>query len=182
MAANRRIQKEWADLQADPVPGVAVAPDESNMLKCVNQSCGSHARRWAGYIEGPPGTPYAGGKWKISIDYPLEFPFKAPVVKFHTRIYHCNITDDGGICIGMLKAESWKPSTKTRAILQALVQLLSEPNSTSQRNADSRTQPTTRSWRPSPSSISPTRRSTTLKPRPRRRSTPRRPIPLFTTL
>ena len=34
MAANRRIAKEWADLQADPVENVSVAPDESNMLKC----------------------------------------------------------------------------------------------------------------------------------------------------
>ena len=40
-----------------------------------------------------------------------------------------NVTDDGGICIGLTKAESWKPSTKTRAILLSLVQLLQEPNS-----------------------------------------------------
>lgn len=29
-----------------------------------------------------------------------------------TRIYHPNVTDDGAICMGLLKSEAWKPSTK----------------------------------------------------------------------
>ncbi|KAK4048702.1 hypothetical protein OIO90_005695 [Microbotryomycetes sp. JL221] len=36
--------------------------------------------------------------------------------------------DDGAICIGLLKAEAWKPSTKIDQVLRALVQLLEEPN------------------------------------------------------
>ncbi|KAK4699171.1 hypothetical protein P7C70_g7092, partial [Phenoliferia sp. Uapishka_3] len=32
---------------------------------------------------------------------------------FHvTRIYHPNVTEEGALCIGLLKADAWKPSTK----------------------------------------------------------------------
>ncbi|KAJ4308107.1 hypothetical protein N0V84_012294, partial [Fusarium piperis] len=52
-----------------------------------------------------------------------------PVVKFSTRIYHPNVTNDslGNICLGLLKPDAWKPSTKIRAVLEALANLLEEP-------------------------------------------------------
>jgi ubiquitin-conjugating enzyme E2 D/E len=50
-------------------------------------------------------------------------------VKFVTRIYHPNITNDslGNICLGILKPDAWKPSTRIRAVLEALRNLLVEP-------------------------------------------------------
>jgi ubiquitin-conjugating enzyme E2 D/E len=60
---------------------------------------------------------------------PADYPFKPPVVKFLTRIYHPNVSNDslGGICLGLLKPDVWKPSTKIRAVLEALRNLLIEP-------------------------------------------------------
>ncbi|KAI5480275.1 ubiquitin-conjugating enzyme E2 D/E [Pseudohyphozyma bogoriensis] len=113
MAATRRLTKEYAELQADFPPNVSVAPDESNIL------------HWTGYLTGPSGSAYEGGKFKIDITFPTEYPFKSPTV---TRIYHPNVTDDGALCIGLLKAEAWKPSTKIDQVLRALLQLLEEPN------------------------------------------------------
>ncbi|BGO97870.1 Ubiquitin-conjugating enzyme E2-16 kDa [Rhodotorula toruloides] len=115
-AAARRITKEYAELQADFPPHVQAAPDENNLL------------HWTGTITGPPDSAYKGGKFNIDITFPTEYPFKSPTVKFTTRIYHPNVTDDGAICIGLLKSEAWKPSTKIEQILRALVQLLQEPN------------------------------------------------------
>ncbi|GAA5835647.1 hypothetical protein JCM9279_004603 [Rhodotorula babjevae] len=112
-AAARRITKEYAELQQDFPPHVTAAPDESNLL------------HWTGTITGPPDSSYAGGKFNIDITFPTEYPFKSPTT---TRIYHPNVTDDGAICIGLLKSEAWKPSTKIEQILRALVQLLQEPN------------------------------------------------------
>lgn len=43
-------------------------------------------------------------------------------------MYHPNVDDDGSICIGLLKSEEWKPSTKLRDVLLALRQLMVEPN------------------------------------------------------
>ncbi|GAA6058302.1 hypothetical protein JCM3770_003727 [Rhodotorula araucariae] len=115
-AAARRITKEYAELQADFPPNVTAAPDESNLL------------HWTGTITGPADSAYKGGNFNIDITFPTEYPFKSPTVKFTTRIYHPNVTDDGAICIGLLKSEAWKPSTKIEQILRALVQLLQEPN------------------------------------------------------
>ncbi|KAM0754057.1 ubiquitin-conjugating enzyme [Meredithblackwellia eburnea MCA 4105] len=115
-AATRRLTKELADLQKDLPPNVEVEiPDEANIF------------RWTGYLTGPDTSAYKGGEFKIDITFPTEYPFKSPTVKFVTRIYHPNVTEEGALCIGLLKADAWKPSTKIDQVLRALVQLLEEP-------------------------------------------------------
>lgn len=64
------------------------------------------------------------------IELPGTYPFAAPKVTFHTRIYHPNVTNDaeGNICIAMLKPDQWKPASKLPAVLEAVQRLLAEPN------------------------------------------------------
>lgn len=85
---------------------------------------------WTATLLGPPQTVYAGGRFELSIVLPPDYPFKAPQVTFATRIYHPNVTNDnvGSICLGMLKSENWKPASRVRAVLDAVRQLLVEPN------------------------------------------------------
>ena len=73
--------------------------------------------------------PFQGGKFKLLLVLPTEYPFKPPVINFKTRIYHPNITfdDQGSMCIGILKADAWKPSSKIMSVLTATQQLLAEP-------------------------------------------------------
>ncbi|KXH59173.1 ubiquitin-conjugating enzyme [Colletotrichum nymphaeae SA-01] len=89
----------------------------------------SDLHAWHVSLTGPENTPYAGGTFAVLVDLPKDYPFKAPVVKFATRIYHPNITNDanGNICLGMLKSENWKPATKLAAVLEAVRSLLVEP-------------------------------------------------------
>ena len=42
-------------------------------------------------INGPKETVYEGGKWKINIEFPGNYPFKSPSVGFLDKIYHPNI-------------------------------------------------------------------------------------------
>ena len=85
---------------------------------------------WEVMLTGPAGTPYAGGQFKVRVSLPEEYPFKAPQVSFETRIWHPNVTNDsqGAVCLGLLKPEAWKPPCRLRAVLEALRQLLVEPN------------------------------------------------------
>ncbi|KAK1990255.1 ubiquitin-conjugating enzyme [Colletotrichum falcatum] len=116
--ASKRIAKELTEITASPPEGMTIS---------LARDADLHT--WHVTIAGPENSPYAGGRFAVVVDLPREYPFKAPVVKFATRIYHPNITNDsaGNICMGMLKSENWKPATKLAAVLEALRSLLAEP-------------------------------------------------------
>ncbi|TGJ76827.1 hypothetical protein E0Z10_g10814 [Xylaria hypoxylon] len=96
----------------------------------ISLSSDSDLSKWDVVLTGPPGSPYVGGVYNIAVTLPAEYPFKAPQVTFATRIYHPNVTNDnlGNICLGLLKPENWKPASRIRAVLDAVRQLLVEPN------------------------------------------------------
>ncbi|KAI1456335.1 ubiquitin-conjugating enzyme [Annulohypoxylon moriforme] len=116
--SQKRITKELSECVNNPPAGITVSASEENL----------HV--WTATLIGPQGTVYAGGIFTLSIVLPPDYPFKAPQVTFATRIYHPNVTNDsaGSICLGMLKPENWKPASKIHAVLDAVRQLLVEPN------------------------------------------------------
>ncbi|KAL6868748.1 hypothetical protein ACO1O0_000065 [Amphichorda felina] len=116
--STKRIAKEYAELSASPPEGFTVALPASDTL-----------HTWHITLRAPASTPYYPGLFGIVLTLPVDYPFKPPVVKFATRIYHPNVTNDslGNVCLALLKPENWKPSTKIIAVLEALRNLLVEP-------------------------------------------------------
>lgn len=117
MASVKRISKELAECTSDPPPGIKINYSESDI------------HTWTITLDGPPNTVYSGGKFGLTLVLPADYPFKAPQITFTTRIYHPNVTNDslGSICLSMLKAENWKPASRIRGVLEAVRQLLVEP-------------------------------------------------------
>ncbi|GAQ36695.1 ubiquitin conjugating enzyme [Aspergillus niger] len=118
MGSQKRIAKELAELVESPPEGIVVKlADESNLYT------------WNVYMDGPEKSPYQNGKFLLNLSLPNEYPFKPPTVSFKTKIYHPNVTNDdkGSMCLGMLRADEWKPSSKILAVLQFARQLLAEP-------------------------------------------------------
>lgn len=82
---NVRIEKEFKECQNTKIDGISV--DRSD------------ASNWIISVNGPKGSPYEGGKFKIKVAFPDNYPFKAPVFNFVTKIYHPNVNfENGEIC------------------------------------------------------------------------------------
>ncbi len=122
--ARKRVEKELRDVWTNPIEGIVAGPaDESNMMA------------WTATIDGPPGTPYAGGKFKLSMNFPSNFPFKPPQCKFLTKVYHCNVSSRGSICLDILKSE-WSPVLTVNKLLLSIMTLLSDANPSDPLSAD----------------------------------------------
>ena len=59
-------------------------------------------------IEGPEGTPYESGLFRVKLYIPSEFPQVAPKGFFITKIFHPNVSEKGEICVNTLKRD-WNP-------------------------------------------------------------------------
>lgn len=57
-----------------------------------------------GTIEGADGTPYAGQRYKLSLKFGSDYPFRPPTVRFETPCFHPNVDQYGNICLDILKA------------------------------------------------------------------------------
>ena len=122
MAANRRLMKELSDLSKAGVQGVKVEARGGNM------------QLWDAVIDGPAGTPYEGGHFKVELTFPAEYPMKPPTLKFGTKIYHPNVDDQGHACIDIL--QHWAPSVMMKRVLEDLCHLLANPDASHAANAD----------------------------------------------
>lgn len=65
------------------------------------------------------GTPYQGGLYFLSIQFPTDYPFKPPRIKFDTKIIHVNINGKGGIDCSILK-ENWSPALTISKVLLSI--------------------------------------------------------------
>ena len=82
---------------------------------------------WEGCIFGPEDTPFHGGLFKLSIQFPVDYPFRPPHMRFLTKIYHPNINSAGLICLDILKG-AWSPALTISKVLLSISSLLSDPN------------------------------------------------------
>merc|ERR1719183_3155733 len=113
--ALKRITKELTDLTSDPPANISAGPSGDDMFN------------WEATIMGPEGSPYAGGVFFLQINFPSDYPFKPPKVKFLTKIYHPNINKSGGICLDILK-DQWSPALTISKVLLSICSLLTDPN------------------------------------------------------
>lgn len=59
------------------------------------ESVGRNGPQWNVTLLGPPRTPYAGGVFNLSVDFPGAYPFKEFKLRFTTQIYHVNVHASG---------------------------------------------------------------------------------------
>ena len=125
-AVAKRLQSELMSMMAGSSgagggPSVSAFPEGDSLLL------------WRGTVEGPAASPYESLTYRLSLKFPAEYPFKAPLVKFETPCFHPNVDAHGNICLDILK-EKWSAALSVRTILLSIQALLAEPNNESPLN------------------------------------------------
>ena len=115
MATKNRLEKEYEDFKKDPPTNCSAAPKDGDIYT------------WEAVIYGSTGSVYEGGIFNLIIEFPQNYPFKPPKVKFTTKIYHPNINMGGGICLDILK-DNWSPALTISKVLISICSLLTDPN------------------------------------------------------
>lgn len=113
---TRRIAKELSDLRKDPPANCSAGPRDDNDMYT-----------WDGVIFGPSDCPYAGGVFNLTIQFPVDYPFKPPRLMFITKVYHPNINKDGFICLDILKT-NWSPALTISKVLLSVLSMFTDPN------------------------------------------------------
>ena len=115
MSSSIRLKKELEGLQKDPPANCSAGPLNDNIFE------------WEATIMGPNNSPYKGGLFFLRINFPKDYPFKPPKVRFKTKVYHPNINNSGEICLDILKNQ-WSPALTTSKVLLSVCSLLTDPN------------------------------------------------------
>lgn len=96
---------------------ISVGPIEENNLF-----------RWNAVIIGPNDTPYAEGYFFINIQFPNDYPFRAPKCYFTTKIFHPNIDRNGHISPLNILWDKWSPAFTLSMVLEAIFNLIINPD------------------------------------------------------
>ena len=131
----RRLQSELKEMTKDTNELFSVYPSENNFYQ------------WNISMFGPINTIFEGALIKASIEFPNEYPNKAPQFKFITHLFHPNVYPDGKVCISILHegideygyenlSERWNPSQSVNSILISILSILLSPNFESPANVD----------------------------------------------
>lgn len=100
-SAAKRMFFELRNIRTGNVPFVSAAPVSDSLDKVLAS------------IEGPPETPYEGGVFWITVRLSDKDVMGPPLMRFHTKIYHPNISPQGHICADY--KDKWSSVFSTRA-------------------------------------------------------------------
>ncbi|XAR69510.1 Ubiquitin--protein ligase [Bertholletia excelsa] len=110
----KQLAKELKNLDETPPEGIKVGVNDDDFSIIYAD------------IEGPAGTPYENGVFRMKLKLSHDFPLSPPKGYFLTKIFHPNIASNGEICVNTLKKD-WNPSLGLRHVLIVVRCLLIEP-------------------------------------------------------
>ncbi|XP_018331025.1 ubiquitin-conjugating enzyme E2 S isoform X2 [Agrilus planipennis] len=119
----RGVVKEMQELVGCPPEGIKVQINEEDVTDIQ------------AVIEGPAGTPYVNGLFRVKLALSKDFPQSPPKAFFLTKIFHPNVAANGEICVNTLKRD-WKPDLGIKHILLTIKCLLIVPNAESALNEE----------------------------------------------
>ena len=127
MSANKRLLNELKSLRS-----------EAESLKMTVYCNEDSLYQWSATITGATGTPYDGLVYNLRIEFPPNYPFVPPKIKFTNGMFHPNVDAAGEICLDILK-DKWTPVLNVTKALLSILAIMAEPNPSSALNMEAAT-------------------------------------------
>lgn len=83
---------------------------------------------WHATIVPPQTSLYHGGKFRLVLSFPIDYPVKAPVVRFDTKIFHPNIDPETGDAFFCENGPEWCPVYTGNSLIRSIVADLDQPH------------------------------------------------------
>ena len=83
-----RLNEERKNWRKDHPPGFYAKPEKK-------EDNSTNIMKWETGIPGPDGTDWAGGVYRVDMDFPEEYPSKPPKCKFVPPLFHPNVYPSG---------------------------------------------------------------------------------------
>ncbi|CAO2040897.1 unnamed protein product [Urochloa humidicola] len=112
---TRRIREELHQLWVNPP--ASCRPGSSPVTDILH---------WEVVIDGPDGTPYAGGTFPVDVQFTNDHPMKPPKMTFKTKVYHPNINSEGQVVLDIFH-DNWSPALTIEKLLLSIVSVLHDP-------------------------------------------------------
>ncbi|KAH7984043.1 ubiquitin-conjugating enzyme E2 Z [Rhipicephalus sanguineus] len=117
-----RVTRDIAEIKADPLPGIFIFPEESDLTRI-------HA-----IVVGPEGTPYEGGFFHFFMKCPPNYPVVPPRVRIMTtdagRVrFNPNLYACGKVCLSILgtwPGPAWSPVQNIGTVLISIQSLMNK--------------------------------------------------------
>eukprot|EP01100_Stratorugosa_tubuloviscum_P013143 TRINITY_DN645_c0_g1_i3.p1 TRINITY_DN645_c0_g1~~TRINITY_DN645_c0_g1_i3.p1 ORF type:complete len:211 (+),score=62.38 TRINITY_DN645_c0_g1_i3:168-800(+) len=118
-----KIANELVELSTQPIEDIQIISNEDDITDIQ------------ALINGPIGTPYEKGIFRVKVCLGSDFPQSPPKAMFLTKIFHPNVSKNGEICVNTLKKD-WKQDLGIKHLLITIKCLLIVPNAESALNEE----------------------------------------------
>ncbi|CAL4934971.1 unnamed protein product [Urochloa decumbens] len=112
----KRIRKELREIWVDPPP--FCRPGASPVTDLLH---------WEVIIDGPDGSPYAGGTFPVDVDFACLYPLRPPKITFKTKVYHPNIDSKGEMTLDVFHYKNWSLTMTVHDLLLLIISVLYDP-------------------------------------------------------
>ena len=111
-AATKRLTREYASISKSPPPFITAHPSDRNILE------------WHYIITGPPDTPYHGGQYWGTLNFPPDYPFAPPAIRMHTPSGRFQPSSRLCLSISDFHPKSFNPAWEVSTILTGLLSFM----------------------------------------------------------
>uniref|UniRef100_A0A1I8IN02 Large ribosomal subunit protein eL27 n=1 Tax=Macrostomum lignano TaxID=282301 RepID=A0A1I8IN02_9PLAT len=116
-------QKELMEVMTVGEKGLSAFPEGENLT------------RWTATLEGPAGTPYEGDVYKLSLEFPADYPYKSPRCPLHYSLLSSQCRPVRQHLLGHSQGELERPCTPCALSCCPCDLCLTSPNNDSPLNA-----------------------------------------------